>query len=126
MLFLCVLSLLIAGLPSAMEAITPSQTAESRKLTVYAANKSYAVAVADLGKFDYVSLTEVLEPLGKLQVRASSGAVRLTLNGIDGEFSEGKKLARIGRSPLLLPAKTLVDHGKLLVPLRALPSIVEK
>src|SRR6185312_12879304 len=65
-------------------------------------------------------------PLGKLDQNASRGVYRLRLNGVEGEFSDGKKLARVGTTNLLLPAKAISDHGRLLVPLRAMPGLLEK
>jgi N-acetylmuramoyl-L-alanine amidase len=101
-------------------------SAEDKKLTVYASGKTYELAVADVDKQEYAGLAELLGPLGKFEQHASLGTFRLRLNDKEGEFSVGKKMARVGTVQLLLPAKAVVDHGRLLVPVRALPGLLEK
>lgn len=109
-----------------MQTSLRSHSAEDKKLSVYTAQKNYTLAVTDEDKTEYTGLFELLDPLGKLTLKVKGGTFRLTLDNVEGEFSEGKKLARIGKTELLLPAKAVVEHGRLLVPLRAVPGILEK
>jgi hypothetical protein len=97
----------------------PVRSAEDKRLAVYAPGKNYSIQVIDSDKFEYVALSEVLQPLGKLKLRAEGRTLFVSLNDMEGEFGEGKKLARVGKVQLLLPAKAIVDQGRMLVPLRA-------
>ena len=103
-----------------------SHSADDKRVTVFAPNKTYDLTVVDKDKQEYASLAELLEPLGKFEQNASRGTYRFRLNGVDSEFGEGKKLARVGKTQLLLPAKAVVENGRLLVPLRAMASLLEK
>lgn len=110
----------------ALQSPQVSHSAEDKKVTVFAANKTYDLAVIDKDKQEYAGLAELLEPLGKLEQNASRGTFHFRLNGIDGEFGEGKRLARVGKTQLLLPTKAVAENGHLLVPLRAMAGLLEK
>src|SRR3954453_20418419 len=99
---------------------------EEKKLTIYASGKTYSVSVVDSDQIEYAALSEVLQPLGKLTLHAEGRTLRIRLNKTEGEFSEGRKLTRIGNVQLLLPAKPIVDQGRMLVPVPALPRIVKQ
>lgn len=101
-------------------------SAEEKKLTVYTSGKIYDLVVTEVDKQDYVGLAELLGPLGKYEQHSFRGTYRFRLNGTEGEFNEGKKLARVGSTELLLPAKAVVAQGHLLVPVRAMSGLLEK
>src|SRR5438309_547738 len=66
---------------------------DEKKLAIFVSGKAYSVAVTDSRNMEYVALSEVLQPLGKLSLRAEGRTLRLRFNDIEGEFAEGKKLA---------------------------------
>ena len=98
---------------------------EEKKLAIFASGKTYSVAVVDSEKTEYAALSEVLQPLGRMTLRAEGRTLHIKVNGTDGEFSEGRKLVRIGEAQILLPAKPIVDQGRMLVPVRSLPRIIK-
>ncbi len=101
-------------------------SAEDKKLTVYAPGKAYELAISDVDKQEYASLADLLSPLGKFEQHAALGTFHFRLNDKEGEFTQGKKLSRVGTVQLLIPAKAVLDHGRLLVPVRAMPGLLER
>src|SRR5436190_20794426 len=64
---------------------------DEKKLNVYTPQKTYSLQVADVDGTEYVGLFELLEPLGKLQLKANGRTFKLQLERVESEFTEGKK-----------------------------------
>jgi N-acetylmuramoyl-L-alanine amidase len=101
-------------------------SAEEKRLAVFAPHSTYALAVIDRDNSEYVSVYDLLEPLGKVQLKAEGGSYRIRMNEIDGMFADGASKIRIGRSDISFQSKVVVDQGKVLLPLRVVPAVLKQ
>jgi N-acetylmuramoyl-L-alanine amidase len=85
--------------------------AEPRKITVYAPQTSYQVDILVRDGVDYVGLTDLLEPLGRLESHIEGKKLVLVFNGGAAEFQDGKRQyrTRSNTKPDLLSNFLLVD-----------------
>jgi len=91
--------------------------AEPRQINVYAPQTSYPVAILVRGGVDYIGLTDLLEPLGRLESSVKGSKLILTFNGVDAEFQEGTRQARAGaNSKLEMSANFLLVDGRGYIP----------
>src|ERR1039458_51490 len=102
--------------------------AEPRQISVYAPQTSYQVDILVRDGVDYVGLTDLLEPLGRLESRIKGHKLILNFNGGETEFQEGKRQVRAGaNSKLELSANFLLVDGRGYIPAESivplLPSI---
>jgi len=92
--------------------------AEPRQITVYAPQVNYQVDVVVLGNADYVGLTDLLEPLGRLESRVKGERLKLLFNGMELEFQDGKREVHVGPSSKFdLSGDFLLLNGRGYVPL---------
>jgi len=94
---------------------------EQRQLTVYAAQTSYSLPVVIRNGKEYVGLLEVLEPLGAVSATVDGRKWKLRFNDLDAQFFAGRTTAKIVRSEVEIGAPFLIENGRGLVPLTALP-----
>ncbi len=116
MLTLC--SLVLVATPSPEE-----------KLSIYAPQASSSVTVLEREGRQYVSLIDVLEPLGNVEAKADGGrwSIRFTPSGgkpVDGQFTFGMTAAKVRGKSLELAARFLIENGRGLVPLHSLPAVL--
>ncbi|MCU1287044.1 MAG: cell wall hydrolase/autolysin [Acidobacteriales bacterium] len=104
----------------------PSRSAEDKKLSVYSSQGTYTLPVTDRDNFEYVSVVELLQPLAKVQSKTANGDFRIRAGSVEGQFSEGKTRVTVGKTEILLPAKVVIDQGRVLLPLRVLPTVLSK
>jgi N-acetylmuramoyl-L-alanine amidase len=91
--------------------------AQPRQLSVYAPQTSYQVGILVRSGVDYVGLTDLLEPLGRLESNVRGNKVTLTFNGVEAEFQEGTRQARAGvNSKLQMNANFLLVDGRGYIP----------
>jgi N-acetylmuramoyl-L-alanine amidase len=91
--------------------------AQPRQLSVYAPQTSYQVAILMRGGVYYVGLTDLLEPLGRLESNVKGNKLKLTFNGVEAEFQEGQRKARAGaNSKLQMNANFLLVDGRGYIP----------
>src|ERR1700722_8955370 len=76
--------------------VTPiSGAAPNQQLTVYAAQASYSLPIADRGGRPYIAVTDLLSPLGASSPQLKNKEWRLELNQGEARFTEGKDKASI-------------------------------
>jgi N-acetylmuramoyl-L-alanine amidase len=104
----------------------PLASAEEKKLTVYAPQTTYTLQVSDHENREYAGVYELLQPLGKVQVKVGSAGYSIRMGDVVGEFPEGRSKIRIGRSEITFPGKVVIDQGRVLLPIRALPAVLSQ
>ena len=100
--------------------------ADEKRLSVYSGAASYSLTVQEKNGTDYVGLLEILQPLGSVNARTDGRAWRLNYNGVDSEFTPGKTRARVQAQAFDLPGDFLLENGRGLVPVSALPSLLQR
>jgi N-acetylmuramoyl-L-alanine amidase len=100
--------------------VTPiSGAAPDQQLTVYAAQASYSLPIADRGGRPYIAVTDLLSPLGASSPQLKNKEWRLELNQAEARFADGKDKASIRGHQVDLGGKVLVEEGRILVPMDA-------
>ena len=107
--------------------LAAGHAAESRHITVYAPQTTYQVDILLRDGVDYVGLTDLLEPLGKLESRVDGGKFTLIFNGAASEFQDGKRQYRTSaNSKLEMAGKFLVVAGRGYVPTASVAQLLPK
>src|SRR5262249_486322 len=96
-----------------------SGAASEQRLTVYTAQKSYSLPVLNREGQAYVSLNDLLTPLGASSAQAKIREWWIQLNKAEARFAEGKDKAVIRGAEVALDGKVLVEQQSVLVPLGA-------
>lgn len=96
-----------------------SSAAPDQQLTVYTAQTSYSLPVLDRGGKPYVSVTDLLSPLGDSSPITKGKEWRFTLNKTEVRLTEGKEKATIHSQPVDLGGKVLLENGRVMVPMDA-------
>ena len=99
---------------------------ETKRLTVYSASANYSRPVLEQNNTDYVDLVEILQPLGPVNARAEGHLWRLRYDGSDSEFTDGSNRVRVQGQNLDLTGNFLLQNGRGLVPLSALPALLSR
>ena len=100
--------------------------AEPRQITVYAPQANYQVEILVRGTLDYVGLTDLLEPLGRLESRVKGNKLTLLFNGTESEFQDAKREVRVGGSKFDLNADFLLIDGRGYVPLLSATQLLSR
>jgi N-acetylmuramoyl-L-alanine amidase len=100
-------------------ALGVSAAGTEQQLTVYTAQTSYSLPVLDRGGKPYISVTDLLSPLGASQPATKGKDWRISLNKADLRLTEGKDKATINKQPVALGGKVLVENGRFVVPMDA-------
>jgi N-acetylmuramoyl-L-alanine amidase len=93
--------------------------APEQQLTVYTAQTSYSLPVLERAGKAYISLADLLSPLGASPPQGKGKEWRVQLNKSEARLTEGKDKATIRGSQFDLDSKVLVENQKVLVPLAA-------
>jgi N-acetylmuramoyl-L-alanine amidase len=95
-----------------------------KQISIYSRRANYSLPVMDHGGQGYVGLLETLEPLGSVNARSNGSKWKFSYNGMDSEFVNGKKRARINGRDWDLPANFVLENGRGLVPLSSLSTLL--
>jgi len=101
-------------------------SAGEKRLAIYAPVTSYSVTVVDRNGYEYVGLSEILEPLGPTTSRTDGLHWKVRYNNGDSEFSAGKNRARVRGHDVDLPANFLLESGRGLVPVSSLSALLPR
>jgi N-acetylmuramoyl-L-alanine amidase len=96
-----------------------SSAAADQQLTVYTAQTSYSLPVLDREGKPYISVNDLLAPLGAAPARAKGKDWRVQLNHAEARLTEGKDKGMIRDSQVDLDGKVRVEERRVLVPLAA-------
>ncbi len=101
--------------------------AEPRRISVYTPQTSYQVDILVRDGVDYVGLTDLLEPLGRVESRVGGGKFTLIFNGGAAEFQDGKRQYRSSSNGKLeLPSNFLVVDGRGYIPSVSIPQVLPR
>jgi N-acetylmuramoyl-L-alanine amidase len=114
------------GLAAVLAYALLSGAAPEKHLSVYSVVANYALPLVQHDGRDYVGLLEVLEPLGKVSARFDGSRWRLFYNNVEGDFQAGKTRARIQGRDTELGGRFFLEHGRGLVPLMSLSSLLPR
>jgi len=112
----------VAALLLVLLASAPS--AEEKQLSIYGPRVSYSLPVSEHEGQDYVALLEALEPFGNVSARAEGAKWKLRFNRLEAEFRQGTSVGKVAGQKFGLPGRFVLENGRGLVPLRALPAIL--
>jgi N-acetylmuramoyl-L-alanine amidase len=102
----------------------PGSPRDEKLISIYSRKTNYTVALLERNGQDYVSLREVLDPLGKAGFKTDGLHWKVRYEKVEGEFTAGKTQTRIRGREFTLPAKFLLENGSGLVPLAALSMLL--
>ncbi len=97
---------------------------DAKRLSVYSKVANYSVPVVDVGGQEFVSLLEILEPLGSVTAKGDSKHWKLRYNGSEMEFSASKSRAKMKGHDFDLGAEFEWQDGQGLVPLKSLGGLL--
>ncbi len=103
-----------------------SAPSEQKRVSIYSTAANYTLSVLDRDHRDYVSLFEVLEPLGTVTAKTDGSRWKFRYNNVEGEFNVGKTRARVQGHDVDLPANFLLENGRGLVPLNSLTVLLTR
>lgn len=115
-------ALLLAA--AALLLLLTAPSAEEKRLTIFAQQRSYTVAVVDRDSREYVSLLELLQPLGRLDVTNEGAKWKFKLNGAQAEFEVGKDRAKVRGNKVSLGGNFLEENANPLLPMRSVPALL--
>jgi N-acetylmuramoyl-L-alanine amidase len=103
-----------------------SAAAPEKHLSVYSSAANYSLPIVQRQGHEYVGLLELLDPLGTVSAKSEPLRWRLHYNNVLGDFSVGKSHALIQGRDIDLSGKFLLEHGRGLVPLACLSSVLPR
>jgi len=99
---------------------------EAKRISIYSTTANYSLPVTEHNGTDYVGLLELLQSLGSVAARMDGRVWRLRYNNVDSEFTDEKTRFRLQGHELDLPANFFLQNGRGLVPLSALPMLMQR
>src|ERR1700691_505958 len=103
-----------------------SGAAPEKHLSIYSSAANYSLPIVQRQGRDYISLLELLDPLGAVSAKFEAPRWRIHYNGILGEFVVGKSYARIQGRDTDLSGKFLMENGRGLVLVASLGSLLPR
>jgi len=100
-------------------ALGVSGAGPEQQLTVYTSQTSYSLPVVDRSGKQYISVADLLSPLGSSQPTTKEKDWRISLNKMDLRLTEGKDKAVINKQTVDLGGKVLLENGRFMVPMDA-------
>jgi N-acetylmuramoyl-L-alanine amidase len=100
--------------------------ADQTQLTVYSARTTYSLPVVSREGQEYIGLLELLEPLGAVSSKLERSGWRLRFGDREALFAAGKTQAQVNKNEIDLNAPFLIENGRGLVPLHALPTVLSR
>jgi N-acetylmuramoyl-L-alanine amidase len=103
-----------------------SAPAEQKRVSIYSLVANYSLPVLERNGQDYAGLLEALEPLGKVSATTQGSTWTLRYNDLVCEFPAGSRFAQIRRERFDLHGSFLLEHGRGLVPVSSLGSVLSR
>lgn len=100
-------------------ALAVSGAAPEQHLTVYTSQINYSLPVLDHGGKSYVSVTDLLSPLGATKPILKGKEWKFALNKAEVRLTEDKEKATVGGKQVDLGGKVLVENGRVMIPMDA-------
>ncbi len=102
----------------------PAAPRDEKLISIYSLKRDYTVALQGRNGEDYVSLREVLDPLGNVSVKTDGLHWKIHYQKVEGEFTAGNTQIRVRGHEFSLPSKFLLENGSGLVPLASLSMLL--
>jgi N-acetylmuramoyl-L-alanine amidase len=99
---------------------------EEKHLTVYMPQNSFTVAVRDRDKGEYVSLLDVVQPLGAATAKQDGDKWKLRFGGEESQFQAGKNKVKIRGKNMEMSAPVVIENCVALVPVHGLAQILPR
>ena len=99
---------------------------EEKRLTVFSANPTFSAPITETEGQQYVSLNDLLAPLGQLEASAGKGKTRLRFNSVEAQFENRESSAKIGGHSIALGGRAIVEENRALVPVTALVHVLPR
>ena len=119
---LCLTSLLAIAFGCTLR--LAGDASDQKVISVYSPLANYSLSLVERDGSDYVSLLEILEPLGKVSSRVDGQNWRLHFNSTDGVFRNGSARVHIHGRNIDLPAPFFLDNARGLLPVDSLVSVL--
>ncbi|HUR36522.1 MAG TPA: N-acetylmuramoyl-L-alanine amidase [Terriglobales bacterium] len=103
-----------------------ADSAEDKQLSVYAPQATFVLRVVDQENREYVDLQAVLAPISKINAKIEGDAARFIGGIAEGLFLQGESSARVGQKRVRFPGKIIIVDGKVLIPLVAVPALLQE
>jgi N-acetylmuramoyl-L-alanine amidase len=103
-----------------------SRSMEERRVSVYAPQTSYRLAVVEHDRKEYVGLLDLLEPLGAASASSAGAEWTIRWNGVEARFTEGKAKGKVRGNKVDLAAPLVVENGRPLVPFHSLAMLLSR
>jgi N-acetylmuramoyl-L-alanine amidase len=100
-------------------ALGVSGASPEQQLTVYTTQTTYSLPVLNRGGKAYVSVTDLLSPLGSSQPIIKGKDWRISFNKTDLRLTEGKDKGTINKQGIDLGGNVLLENGHFMVPIDA-------
>ena len=115
-----------SGLLLCLAVLLVSAAAPEKRLAVFSTAANYSVPLIQRQGQDYVGLLELLDPLGTVSAKSDMPRWRLHYNNVLGDFTVGKRRARVQGRDADLAGTFLMENGRGLVPLASLNSLLPR
>src|ERR1700704_2078980 len=99
-------------------------SADEKRLSIYSSVATYTLPVTDRQGHEYISLLEVLEPLGRVSARVEGQHWKLRFNNTDSDFIAGKTRIKIRGRDFTLTAPFVIENSRGLVPVNSLSALL--
>ena len=107
--------------------LAASFATDPRRVAIYAPRTNYQVDILVRDGVDYVGITDLLEPLGRLESHIDGKKLKITFNGSDAEFQDGKRQYRVrSNNKLELPSNFLFVDGRGFIPATSLAQLLPR
>jgi N-acetylmuramoyl-L-alanine amidase len=101
-------------------ALGVSGAGPAQQLTVYTAQTSYSLPVLDRDGKPYISVRDLLSPLGASQPTTKGKEWKIGLTRADVRLTVGNDKGTVNKQMIDLGGKVFIENGRLLVPMDAL------
>jgi N-acetylmuramoyl-L-alanine amidase len=96
-----------------------SSAGPEQQLTVYTTQTTYSLPMLDRGGQPYISVADLLSPLGSSHPVTRGKDWRISLNKVDLLLTEGKDKGTVNKQAVDLGGTVLLENGRFMVPMDA-------
>jgi N-acetylmuramoyl-L-alanine amidase len=97
---------------------------EEKRLSIFAADASFSIAIHDRGGDQYTSLNDLLERMGSFSSSADAHGVKLRFNSLEADFQDQESTASVSGTPIELNGHALLEGDRVLIPVNSLSKVL--
>jgi N-acetylmuramoyl-L-alanine amidase len=98
----------------------------AHSVSVISPQTNYQVEILSHEGVEYVGLTDLMEPLGRVESHVEGNRVRFLFNGTESVFEQGNTQCRVRSTSVNLPAGFLLQDGRGYVPLASVSVLLPR